>query len=284
MKGKGNEELCSRIVDRWSSRADLDLIRAGLRRRGCDFDRLRPEDLAASDQLHSGQLEATRAFAEWVGLEGGERVLDVGAGLGGSARFLALEHDCRVTALDLTPALCEIGRELTRWMDLEPKVEHLCLDVASGDLDSDYHLIWFQHVDMHIPDKVGVYERCRRALHPGRGRLVWHDWLAGNGGELRLPVPWSSETDDVTFLSSAEALRHDLETAGLRLGRFRRMTSETVGWFTESRKGLRHLLKRHKVQGRGRLERLNVEVENTLLNIEEGRLVPFFGEAEPVTR
>ena len=67
-----------------------------LREAGKDLDALTRDDLAVFDEQHGGGREATRELARLTGLHAGMHVLDVGSGLGGPARTLAAEFDCRV--------------------------------------------------------------------------------------------------------------------------------------------------------------------------------------------
>lgn len=46
---------------------------------------LSPDGLASFDQLHSGGLSASRLLARLAGMKPGEKVLDAGCGVGGSA-------------------------------------------------------------------------------------------------------------------------------------------------------------------------------------------------------
>ena len=73
-----------------------------LARRGKDLSALVPEDLFDLDQDHYGGLEAVEALARLGGVDRSSRVLDLCAGLGGPARFLACRFGCRVTGVDLT--------------------------------------------------------------------------------------------------------------------------------------------------------------------------------------
>lgn len=73
-----------------------------LRRAGRPVDRLDPDDLAALDEFHALGRPATLALADLAGVKAGERVLDVGAGIGGPSRVLARHYGAHVTALDAT--------------------------------------------------------------------------------------------------------------------------------------------------------------------------------------
>src|SRR4051794_41814029 len=57
-----------------------------LRERGREVDPLDPDDLAALDEFHGLGRAATLTMADLARVSGGERVLDVGAGIGGPAR------------------------------------------------------------------------------------------------------------------------------------------------------------------------------------------------------
>jgi tocopherol O-methyltransferase len=67
-----------------------------------------PED--TNDQA---QLNQVVKLAESSGVSAGSRVLDVGCGIAGAARYLARERGCKVTAITNSRRQIEIGRELT---------------------------------------------------------------------------------------------------------------------------------------------------------------------------
>jgi hypothetical protein len=68
----------------------LGRILAGLREAGRNPDAPTIEDLAPADEFHSLGRVATKELAALAALEPGTRVLDVGSGLGGPARYLAV--------------------------------------------------------------------------------------------------------------------------------------------------------------------------------------------------
>jgi ubiquinone/menaquinone biosynthesis C-methylase UbiE len=74
------------------------------------------------DQCHGGGKE--ERLARLAGLTPGLRVLDVGRGLGGPARTLAVEFGCYVTMVDLTESYVLAADELTARQGLRDRVTH----------------------------------------------------------------------------------------------------------------------------------------------------------------
>jgi SAM-dependent methyltransferase len=273
----------SAAADPWAHRGNLSWIEAQLRSRGLDPTRPTLEALAIHDQLHTGGLEATRAFLRWLEPRPGARVLELGAGLGGTARLLARDHDCRVTALERSEPLHLAGTELTRRVGLDPLVEHLRGDATVAPRPGAFDLVLVQHVDMHVQDKDALFRACRTAVTE-RGRVAWHDWLGGPGGPPFYPTPWSRRGEG-SFLSLEAEHRAALSRAGFRAVTVVDVSARTVGWLGGSITALRKALDRPLpedpvlVERRGELERLLVASENVLRGVQERRLVPFFGEA-----
>jgi sarcosine/dimethylglycine N-methyltransferase len=131
-------------------------------------DSIRPEQLFAIDQWHYHGTDAIRAAAQALGLGPASRVLDVGAGIGGPARYLAHITGCHVTALELQPELHQIGVDLTRRSGLEGRVRHLCGDALVHPLplaEFDAVVSWL--AILHIADRPGLFARLARALRAG---------------------------------------------------------------------------------------------------------------------
>src|SRR5262245_60755706 len=112
-------------------RAILDALASN----GKNVDALTIDDLAPADQFHGGGKPATVRLARLAGLAPGTRVLDVGGGLGGPARTLAVEFGCRVTVFDLTDSYVRAGAALTARLGLSDRVVHRVGDALAIDLD-----------------------------------------------------------------------------------------------------------------------------------------------------
>jgi SAM-dependent methyltransferase len=187
------------------------------------------EGLGPLDQLHTGGLAASRMLAKLAGISRDEVVLDVGCGVGGSARLLASEFGAQVTAVDLSPEYVEIGRALSQKSGIPVTFEcanALDLPFPSGTFD----VVWTQHAATNISDKPRLYRELQRVLRAG-GRLAFHDLLVGQTpGPLHMPLPFA-DTPEESFLSEATELRELLQKLGFQELAWRDRTAPTIVFF-----------------------------------------------------
>lgn len=176
---------------------------------------LTPEALGPVDEFHSGGLISTRALAEYAGLKPGEKVVDLGSGLGGPSRVLAAEFGCDVTGIDLSPEFVEAARVLTERCGLDGKVRFEAGDALALPFpDAAFDVAWTQHVVMNINDRQTFYNEAARVLKPG-GRLAFFDiLLRSRGADLDYPLPWA-RTPEISFLYDEDETRGFLTRAGL---------------------------------------------------------------------
>jgi len=148
---------------------NVDRIAKGLAALGIGpTDPIQPEQLFAMDQWHYHGTDAIGDTAKRLNLGPKDRVLDVGSGVGGPARWLAHTIGCHVRALELQPELNEIAVDLTRRCSLDRLVTHVCADALTyplADASFDAWVSWL--AILHIPDRPRLMTRLRRALRPG---------------------------------------------------------------------------------------------------------------------
>jgi cyclopropane fatty-acyl-phospholipid synthase-like methyltransferase len=129
--------------------------------------------LVPYDQYHYHGTDAVDLGASRLGLGPESRVLDVGAGIGGPARWLAATTGCHVTALELQPDLNATAADLTRRCGLADRVTHVAGDILDGaPVDGGYDAVISYLAVLHIPDRARLFAACHRALVPGGGMYI----------------------------------------------------------------------------------------------------------------
>ena len=140
---------------------------------------LTAEALFGHDQDHYGGLSANDALAAATGIRAGHLVLDICAGLGGPARYLAWRLGCRVIGIDANAARVRGARELTEMVRLHDKVAFLHGDAEDLPFeDGAFDAALSQDSFLHVAAKAAALAEARRVLRPG-GRLAVTDWVAG---------------------------------------------------------------------------------------------------------
>jgi ubiquinone/menaquinone biosynthesis C-methylase UbiE len=205
-------------------------IEAGLEAAGKDINSLTLDDLAPIDEFHTRGRAATRELAELANLKPSDRVLDVGCGLGGTARYLAEHYKCCVKGIDLTEAYITAGIKLTEFARLTDRVELVC----GSALDLPYDDEWFdvvltQHVQMNIFNKDRFYAEIERVLKPG-GRFIFHDIFSSGSLPPLFPVPWA-DNESISALVTEKQGRAVIEAVGLQVDQWTRTVPESVKFF-----------------------------------------------------
>ena len=209
-------ERTADVQAHWTRPGVLARIDAALTELGHDSQNLNPEILATVEHLHSGGLATTRDQAKRIALTEESRVLDVGCGIGGPARYLAHTYGCRVDGFDLTPELIETARVLTKRCKLADRVKLRlgnALDLPYSDQTFD--VVWCQNVSMNIADKAAFLAGVYRVLKPG-GLFTSTEYSVGPGGDIIFPVPWAYDAS-INFLEPTDVMRTQYHMAGFRI-------------------------------------------------------------------
>jgi ubiquinone/menaquinone biosynthesis C-methylase UbiE len=216
------------IRDYWGrdglGQAILDALTAA----GKNLHALTIDDLAPLDQFHGGGKGATVRLAGLAGLSPGTRVLDVGGGLGGPARTLAVEFGCQVTVLDLTESYVRAAEVLTTRLGLGDRVTHHAgnaLDLPWDD--GTFDVVWTQNSGMNIAAKEPLYAGLYRVLRPG-GLLALQEPMAGPVQPPIFPIMWARDAA-TNFLRTPMEMRALIEAAGFRARAWDDVTAETSG-------------------------------------------------------
>src|ERR1700734_2604805 len=107
----------------------------------------------------------------------GKRLLDIGAGLGESSVYFALQG-AQVTMTDISPGMVQTGRELARRYGVE--VEGIVSEAEDlGVAAETFDFLYIANTIHHVRDRDALFQKIHRALKPG-GFFFSYDPLAYN--------------------------------------------------------------------------------------------------------
>ena len=108
-------------------------------------------------------------------VDGKTRILDLGAGYGGSARYLADRFGCHVTCLNLSETQNDLNRALTQGAGLADLVSVVYGDFENvPEPDNSFDVVWSQDAILHSGNRPRVLDEVRRVLVPN-GQFIFTD-------------------------------------------------------------------------------------------------------------
>ncbi len=260
------------VVQHYGGGSLLSRIMEGLVASGADLNNLQPDDLSSIDEFHIGGRKATVQAIEKMALQNHHHVLDVGCGIGGTARYIASQKNCTVSAIDLTPEYIEIAKTLTELTRLKDKIN---FDVASAlnmpFSDETFDVAMTLHVAMNISKREELYKEIARVLKPGATLYIF-DVMKKNDVDLHFPVPWAN-TEKASHLTTPSEMYPLLENAGFEIKEANDLTDFARNFIREGLTSSNHTanpLGTHILMGETAAEK----IRNVTLNIENGSIIP----------
>jgi SAM-dependent methyltransferase len=225
----------ARVREHYSPSGLTDRIKSALATIAPERETMTVAQLAPLDHFHTRGVLATAELAGAAGLERSTRVLDVGCGIGGPARYLAATFGCEVKGVDLSPAFIDTATYLTMRCGLSDRVTFQVGDALHLPFeDATFDAVFLQHVAMNIEDRAGLYGEVRRVLTPG-GRFATYD-LVLRAGDVVYPAPWA-RNGSTSFPLSEGDTRTALEHAGFKALLWRDDTETALEWFNRATSG-----------------------------------------------
>ena len=127
------------------------------------------------DSVFEASRRTVVKLASLLSLTKDTPVLDIGAGYGGAARYLAKNSGCSVTCLNLS----EVQNQRNRLLNLELGLQSL-IKVVDGNFeaiplpDASFQVVWSQDAILHSGDRQSVLQEVDRVLQSG-GEFIFTD-------------------------------------------------------------------------------------------------------------
>lgn len=162
------------------------------------------------------------------------KVIDVGAGFGGSARYIAKTYGCQVVALNLSEAENERDRQKNK----EQGLDHL-VTVVDGNFENlpyenqSFDIVWCQDSFLHSADRGKVIEEVARVLKPG-GEFIFTDPMqADDAPEDKLQPIY--DRINLSSMGSPSFYRQKAKQCGLSEVEFEELTPQLTHHYARVR-------------------------------------------------
>ncbi|XP_059642006.1 phosphomethylethanolamine N-methyltransferase-like [Cornus florida] len=167
---------------------------------------LRYERVFGQGFVSTGGIDTTKEFVAKLDLKPGQKVLDVGCGIGGGDFYMAENFDVEVVGIDLSINMVSFALE--KAIGLKCSVEFEVADCTKKSYpDNTFDVIYSRDTILHIQDKPALFRSFYKWLKPG-GKVLISDYCKRVGP----PLPEFSE-----YIKQRGYDLHDVETYGQML-------------------------------------------------------------------
>ncbi|XP_023633158.1 phosphomethylethanolamine N-methyltransferase-like [Capsella rubella] len=157
---------------------------------------LRYERVLGEGYMSRGGVETTKEFVAKMDLKPGQKVLDVGCGIGGGGFYMAENFDVHVVGIDLSVNMISLALE--RAIGRKCSVEFEVADCTKKTYpDNSFDVIYSRDTILHIQDKPALFKTFLKWLKPG-GKVLITDYCR------------SAETPSLEFAKYIEPKGFDL--------------------------------------------------------------------------
>lgn len=128
----------------------------------------------------AAQLKLTDTLADLLAIQSGDRLLDIGCGMGGSSIHLAKARGCHATGVTISPVQRRWARFGAWRHGAGRQTDFRCADAEAIEFSpASFDVLWSIECTEHLFQKPQFFKRAATWLEPG-GRLGICAWLAGD--------------------------------------------------------------------------------------------------------
>ena len=168
---------------------------------------------------HGESLSNMNAIiADQMGIEGCERVLDAGCGVGATCMWIAGQFDAvRLVGLTISPLQARKAGGFARRSSFADRVAFLRGDYLQTPFSGEsFDVVYALESSCHAPDKHAFLKEAHRVLRPG-GRLVIHDYFQARAPSSLLErkvMKWHLQGWAIPHLAAQDSFAQSLASVG----------------------------------------------------------------------
>jgi len=265
----------SKSIENFWTRGDIfSRVHHAMSEAGLINKELNIEDLFPIDQYHARGIAATVDLGKRMPISKNQKIIDIGCGLGGPARYYAKEFKCFITGIDITPSFIEIGNEFNKLTSMSDNIKLLVgngeiLDFKNETFDGAYS----QHVTMNISNREKFFSEAFRVLKKDSFFAFTEHGLGPEGNPI-FPLPWA-DSSEMSFLLPPEttiSILKDIGFSDIKIietaDKYILGYEKLIGLKSENKKPILGI---HVIGG----ESMNERSTNSMQSIKENRTLPF---------
>lgn len=178
-----------------------------------DLNNVSRKDIASVDEFHVRGAEISRELAKIANINN-SRLLDIGCGIGGPCRMLADEFNCDAVGIDISKEYVSTAIRLSKLVGLSNNTKFIYADATNLPFqDNEFDVVWTQHVQVNISDKLRFYSEIDRVLK-NNGAFIYYEVFKKGSEEINYPLPWADESR-ISFLEQSSKIDSILQELGL---------------------------------------------------------------------
>jgi tocopherol O-methyltransferase len=167
-----------------------------------------------SESPREAQVKMLTRCVEILGLRGGEKILDVGCGHGGTLIYLAQTLGCSGAGLTISPTQARIANDNAERAHLQQKLAFIVGDAGRFCFPANaFDVVWVMESSEHFLDKAGILNKIGEALRPS-GKLLLAAWTGSMNNSRVAAVAQAFLCPE---LWTPEQYKSAIESAGLQV-------------------------------------------------------------------